>query len=336
MTEKVLVTGGAGFIGSQLGHALHLAGHQVTLVDNMSDGQEDNLMIGGKRFGEFVLLDVRDPRIAKVMAGHDVVFHFAGTSSLPKCQADPGAAYDNNVTATVQLLELARRQGARRFIFSSTSAVYENTKHTPFSEEATLSPDLVYASTKLAAERACLGISATTGLDIAVMRFFNVYGEHQDIHRTNPPFLSYLSREVAHGRRPQLFNNTNAARDYVYVSDVIDMLQRVMASDTPQRGDVYNVCSGVGYSVPDLVDLFARVTGCDVEPDYREPTQFWDKFPAIFEGAYPLSRERIKDEVWKHSIGDPAKAEASFGFRARTSLENGLERIWTYAQKQIV
>jgi nucleoside-diphosphate-sugar epimerase len=335
MTDKVLITGGAGFIGSQLGHALHLAGHAVTLVDDMSDGQEDNLVVDGARFGEFVRLDVRDPGMAEVMAGHDVVFHFAGTSSLPKCQTDPGAAYDNNVTATVRLLEWARRQGVRRFVFSSTSAVYENTKETPFSEDAPVAPDLVYACTKLAAERACRGFAATTGLDVAVMRFFNVYGEHQDIHRTNPPFLSYLSREVVHGRRPTLFNRTDAARDYVYVGDVIDMLRRVMASDAPQRGDVYNVCSGTGHSVPELVALFARVTGREIDPEYKDPTQFWDKFPSIFEGAHPLSRERIRAEVYKHSVGDPSKAETAFGFRAGASFEDGLARLWAHAQSQL-
>lgn len=335
MKDKVLITGGAGFIGSQLGHALHNAGHKVTLVDDMSDGNEDNLMIDGQRFGEFVLLDVRGPGMEDIMSGHDVVFHFAGTSSLPKCQANPGAAYDNNVTATMKLLELARRQEVRRFIFSSTSAVYENTKETPFSEDAALSPDLVYANTKLAAERACQGLAATTGLDVAVMRFFNVYGEHQDIHRTNPPFLSYLSREVMRDRQPQLFNQTDAARDYVYVGDVIDMLQRVMSSEKHHSGDVYNVCSGSGHSVPDLVALFSRVTGRSIDPDYQDPTQFWDKFPEIFDGAFPLYRERIKNEVWKHSIGDPSKAEADFGFRAGTRLEDGLARLWAHAQTQI-
>jgi len=335
MTDKVLITGGAGFIGSQLGHALHCAGHAVTLVDDMSDGHEDNLTINGETFGDFVFLDVRDPKMAEVMADHDVVFHFAGTSSLPKCQANPGAAYDNNVTATVKLLELARKQGIRRFIFSSTSAVYENTKETPFSEDAALSPDLVYASTKLAAERACQGFAATTGLDAAIMRFFNVYGEHQDIHRTNPPFLSYLSREVVRDRRPVLFNQTDAARDYVYVGDVIDMLRHVMTSETSQKGEVYNVCSGTGHSVPQLVALFSQVTGRQIEPDYQDPTRFWDKFPEIFEGSFPLSRERVKSEVWKHSIGDPSKAEAAFGFRAGASLEDGLARLWEHAQTQI-
>lgn len=335
MTEKVLITGGAGFIGSQLGYALSCAGHAVTLVDDMSDGQEDNLTIDGKRFGEFVHLDVRDPRMADIMAGHDIVFHLAGTSSLPKCQANPRDAYDNNVTATVQLLEYARKQGLRRFIFSSTSAVYENTEGAPFSEDAQLSPDLVYASTKLAAERACQGFAATTGLDVAVMRFFNVYGEHQDIHRTNPPFLSYLSREIISGRRPTLFNKTDAARDYVYVGDVIDMLRRVMTTQTHQRGDAYNVCSGAGYSVPKLVDLFSKVTGRDINPDYQDPTQFWDKFPEIFSGAHPLSRDRIRKEVWKHSIGDPSKANAAFGFRATTSLADGLAQLWVHAKSQI-
>ncbi len=332
---RILITGGAGFIGSQLGHALDSAGHRVTLVDNMSDGHEDNLTIDGKRFGEFIECDVRDDRMAGIIEGHDVIFHFAGTSSLPKCQADPGAAYDNNVTAVVRLLEWARRAGTKRFVFSSTSAVYENNKETPFREDAIVAPDLVYACTKLAAERACQGFAAAYGLDIAITRFFNIYGEHQDIHRTNPPFLSYLSREIVQGRRPVLFNQSDAQRDYVYVGDVIDMLKRVMDADTALRGDIFNVCSGSGYSVPQLVDLYARVTGQSIDPEYRNPSAFWDKFPDLFEGALTLDRARIEAEVYKHSLGDPAKARETFGFQATTALEDGLARAFAYSSTQL-
>ncbi len=335
MKPSVLITGGAGFIGSQLGHALDGAGHKVTLVDNMSDGNEDNLTVDGRRFGEFVELDVRDPKMGEIVAGHDVVFHFAGTSSLPKCQANPGEAYDNNVTAVVRLLEWSRQAGVKRFVFSSTSAVYENNKEVPFREDAVVAPDLVYACTKLAAERACQGFAATYGLDVAVMRFFNVYGEHQDIHRTNPPFLSYLSRELVMGRQPILFNRSEAARDYVNVGDVIDMLVRVMGSDGTYRGDVFNVCSGTGHSVPELVALYSKVASQAIDPEYHDPASFWDKFPELFEGAHTLDRGRIEAEVFKHSIGDPSKAEAAFGFKATTALEGGLERLFAYSRKQL-
>ncbi|MEL6208582.1 MAG: NAD-dependent epimerase/dehydratase family protein [Pseudomonadota bacterium] len=335
MKPSVLITGGAGFIGSQLGHALDAAGHKVTLIDNMSDGHADNLEIDGKRFGEFIEMDVRAPEMSDVVAGHDVLFHFAGTSSLPKCQSDPGAAYDNNVTAVARLLEQARRAGVKRFVFSSTSAVYENNKETPFREDATVAPDLVYACTKQAAERVCAGFAATYGLDVVITRFFNIYGEHQDIHRTNPPFLSYLSRELVQGRRPVLFNQSDAERDYVYVGDVIDMLRRVMASDGTFRGDIFNVCSGSGYSVPGLVDLYARVTGAAIDPEYRDPSAFWDKFPGLFEGALTLDRARIEAEVYKHSLGDPSKAKAAFGFRAATALEDGLARAFAYSKAQL-
>jgi len=335
MKPSVLITGGAGFIGSQLGHALDRDGHRVTLVDDMSDGHEDNLTIDGARFGTFVKLDVRDPAMADIVADHEVVFHFAGTSSLPKCQSDPAAAYDNNLTATVRLLEWARRSGVRRFLFSSTSAVYENTKETPFREEMAVTPDLVYACTKLAAERACIGFAQAYGLDVGIARFFNVYGEHQDIHRTNPPFLSYLSRQVIRGETPILFNKSDARRDYVYVGDVVDMLTRVMATEPRLKGDVFNVCSGIGYSVPELVSLYARVSGREIVPEYRDPSTFWDKFPALFEGSHPLDRTRIEAEVYKTSIGDPSRAETAFGFRPGTALEDGLARLFAYSEGQL-
>lgn len=335
MKPSVLITGGAGFIGSQLGHTLDGAGHKVTLVDNMSDGNEDNLTIDGKGFGTFIELDVRDPKMAQIVADHDVVFHFAGTSSLPKCQANPGEAYDNNVTAVVRLLEWSRRAGVRRFVFSSTSAVYENNKEVPFREDMAVAPDLVYACTKLAAEQVCQGFAATYGLDVVVMRFFNVYGEHQDIHRTNPPFLSYLSRELVMGRQPVLFNRTEAARDYVNVGDVIDMLVRVMGSEGAYRGDIFNVCSGTGHSVPELVALYGKVAGQGIDPEYRDPSSFWDKFPELFQGTHTLDRARIEAEVYKHSIGDPSKAEAAFGFRASTALDTGLQQLFAYSQKQL-
>lgn len=333
--SRILITGGAGFIGSQLGHALDRAGHEVWLIDNMSDGHEDNLTIAGERFGRFVKADVRSPEMAGLLAGVDTVFHFAATSSLPKCQSDPAAAYDNNVTGVLNMLELSRRAGVRRFVFSSTSAVYENTKQTPFSEAAPLAPDLVYAMTKQAAEQACRGFAQTCGMDVVIVRFFNIFGEHQDIHRPMPPFVSYLAREVFLGRRPVLFNASAIRRDYVYVSDVIDCLTRILQAAAVHRGEVFNICTGTGASVPEIVEMFAQISGREIRPDYADPQAFWDKFPALFTGAHPLSRARIEAEVFKESIGDPRKTEQAFGFRATVSMQAGLQRFHDHCLRQL-
>ena len=333
--SRILVTGGAGFIGSQFGHVLDGEGHEVVLVDNMSDGHLDNLVIGGKRFGRFVELDVRAPAMAQMMSGVDTVLHFAGTSSLPKCQANPGEAYDNNVTGVVKLLELARREGVRRFIFASTSAVYENTRESPFREDAEVAPDLVYALTKQAAERACIGFAQTCGMDIAIVRFFNVYGEHQDIHRKMPPFVSYLAREVFFGRRPLLYNASEVRRDYVYVGDVIACLKKLMSSGEHFSGEIFNICSGVGASVPEIVAIYASICGKPIDPDYADPAKFWDKFPELAEGVNALRRSRIEAEVFKQSIGDPRKAEKVLGFKAAMPLDQGLRRFYAYSAEHM-
>nr|MDP9412590.1 NAD-dependent epimerase/dehydratase family protein [Pseudomonadota bacterium] len=124
---KILITGGAGFVGSQLGKHLHGMGHEIVLLDNMSFGHLDNLLLDGAPFGQFVCKDIRDPDLAAQMQGVDTVFHLAGIAALPVCQQDPRAAYDVNVAGVGNVLEAARRAGVRRVIFSSTSAVYEKT-----------------------------------------------------------------------------------------------------------------------------------------------------------------------------------------------------------------
>ncbi len=332
--EKVLITGGAGFIGSQLGASLHRDGYDVCLVDNMSDGHEDNLIVDGKRFENFILDDVRDKNFGDKVKDVDTIFHFAATSSLPKCQANAVSAYDNNVSALANVLEAARLHGVRRVIFSSTSAVYENTTDSIFEESAIVSPDLIYSSTKYTGEQMCRAFASTYGLDIIVARFFNVYGEHQDIHRLIPPFVGYLAREVYFNRRPTLFNNTDAKRDYVNFKDVLNCLKLMMNSKDKFAGDVFNVCSGVGYSVPEIVKIYEAVAGKNIQPEYKDPSQFWDKFPELYAGRLPLKRERTKKEVYKNSIGSTEKAKKHFGFQAKVSLSEGLKSVHAYCESQ--
>lgn len=326
--RRILITGGAGFVGSQLGYRLAARGDEVVLLDDMSYGHLDNLVIDGRTFGRFVCRDIRDPRTHELYRGVDTVVHLAGIAALPACQLDPREAYDVNVAGTGQVLEAARRAGVRRVIFSSTSAVYERTKRPVLREDDPVEPDLVYASTKLAAEALCRGFARNTGMDVVVCRFFNVFGPHQDVHRTSPPFTSYVARELAHDRAPVLYNRTEAERDYVHVDDVIALLVAMM--DAPGRfaADVFNVCTGVGYSVPALYRAFQEVSGKPIAAVYDDPAKFWDRYPALFEGAFPLSRERIAEEVHKHAVGDGAKARATFGWAPTRDMTAGLREVY--------
>jgi nucleoside-diphosphate-sugar epimerase len=328
-TKRILITGGAGFVGSQLGRRLAADGHDVVLLDNLSFGYLDNLLVDGRQFAQFVCRDIRDPRSAELFEGVDHVFHLAGIAALPVCQLDPREAYDVNVAGTGAVLEAARRAGVRRVIFSSTSAVYERTSGATLDEAASVAPDLVYACTKHSAEALCRAYALNYGLDIVVCRFFNVFGPHQDVLRVSPPFTSYVARELAHDRSPILYNHRrDVRRDYVHVDDVVDCLLRVMDHDQRHVGDVFNVCSGVGHSVPELFEAFRQVSGKAIEATYRDPAEFWDRYPALFAGPLPLSRERVIEEVYKSAIGTNAKAHATFGWQPTLDLTAGLRSVY--------
>jgi nucleoside-diphosphate-sugar epimerase len=301
----------------------------VVLLDDMSFGQLDNLLVDGRPFARFVCRDIRDPRTAEQYEGVDCVFHLAGIAALPVCQLDPREAYDVNVAGTGAVLEASRRAGVRRVVFSSTSAVYERTPGEPLHEHATVAPDLVYACTKHSAESLCRGYALNYGLDVVVCRFFNVYGPHQDVLRASPPFTSYVARELAHDRSPVLYNRrSDVRRDYVHVDDVIELLLRIMHHGQSHAAEVFNICSGFGHSVPELFEVFRRVSGKAIEATYRDPAEFWDRYPLLFAGSMPLSRERVVEEVYKSAIGANAKARTTFDWQPALDLTAGVRSVY--------
>lgn len=334
MSAKIIITGGAGFVGSQLGQRLAAEGHDVVLLDNMSYGNLDNLIVDGATFGRFVCKDIRDPATASLYQDADCVFHLAGIAALPACQLDPREAYDVNVSGTGAVLEAARRAGVRRVIFSSTSAVYEKTKSPILREDDPIQPDLTYACTKQAAEVICRGYAKNYGMDVVVCRFFNVYGPHQDIHRTSPPFTSYVARELVHDRSPVLFNRTDAKRDYVHVDDVIELLVRMMRSEAHHSADVFNICNGVGHSVPELYRIFQAASGKTIEPVYDDPTKFWNRYEPLFTGPFPLKPERIVEEVFKNAVGSPEKARAAFNWAPEVDIVAGIRSVYADAARR--
>ena len=330
MGDKVVITGGAGFVGSLVARKLLDAGREVTLVDDMSFGQLDNIIDPSGPIAPLKVLDVRDPALGAVLDGADTVFHFAGIAALPVCQQDPCRAFDVNTSGTAQVLEAARRAGVRRVVFSSTSAVYENSSTSPHTPDEVVVPDLVYAMTKQSAEQICRAYAADYGLDVIICRFFNVYGPHQDIHRVSPPFTSYVAKELVNGRRPNLFNQSSARRDYVHADDVADLLVKMMASPAHHAADVFNVGTGTAHSVPELYELFRSISGSDIEPIYHDPTEYWDRYPTLFEGL-PLDRDRVSKEVFKESLADISASVTEFDWKPSVPIEAGIRSVYEYA-----
>jgi UDP-glucose 4-epimerase len=328
LSKKILITGGAGFIGSQLGHSLVQRGFEVTLLDNGSSAHLDNLIIGGKTFGHMVWKDIRDPDLAPYFEGVDAVLHIAGIAPLPLNQTQPRYAIDVNVAGTANVLEYSRLAGVRRVILASTSAIYENSTTPLHREDEIVAPDLIYSQTKVAAEALCRAYAVNHGLDVICARFFNVFGPHQDFKRKAPPFTSYVARELVLDRAPTLYNRTDARRDYIHVNDVIRLFNLMLASDRSFAGEAFNVCTGTGHSVPELYDLFLKVSGKSIQPVFKDPDGFWSAFPILFEGPKPMKKERIRREVFKHSVGDPSAAERVFGFRAEVTIEDGIRSVY--------
>ena len=295
--SKILVTGAAGFIGSQLAHALWQKGEQVILLDNFSYGSEDNLIFEDYDFrGEILREDVCDrSMLDKLFAKErfDYVYHIAAITPLPDCQVDPGKAVEVNVAGTVNVLEVSRRYGAKRVIFASTSAVYENCDQFPTKEQDVEHTTLVYSTCKFTAEQFCRSFYESYGLPVTVLRFANVYGPHIDCLRTQPPVAGYIIREFYYGRSPVMHSTGEQRRDFVYVDDLIDLAIRVQAGE---GFDIVNVSTGTTYSINQVYDAIARIMGkTDCPPERAESSHYWHRYPALYEGAYRISDTVLDD-----------------------------------------
>jgi len=330
MKKKIIITGAAGFIGSQLAYDLHQQGHQLILIDDMSFGYEDNLIINGETFGEFHKYDIRKPEIETLFKGVDTVFHFAGISALPVNQENPYYAIDVNVAGTANVLEMARRNNVRRVVFASTSAIYENNTSYPNSEDDLVNPNLVYSTSKLQAELLCKSYYKTYELEITIIRYYNVYGPHQDFKRVSPPFTSYVIRELLNNRQPVLHSSGDQKRDYVYVDD-INNLNKICMDHPNAPGEIFNAASEKNYSVKEIYSMLAKSLNSNIQPIYREAGKFWDKYPKLFEGHYPLPLNILEKEVNKYTLGSAEKARKILGWEAKMNIEKGLEITANYA-----
>ena len=333
---KVVITGGAGFIGSQLGYHYHKLGHDVHLVDDFSYGNRDNLKVGGEKFGTLHELDVRSAEIETVLHDAAIVVHLAGVAPLPDCQVDPQRAYSVNVGGLASVLEACRRKAVPRILFASTSAVYENSSRTQrrghdigYEESAKVNPDTTYAMTKYAAEGLCHSYNNNYGdMSVGILRFFNVYGPHQDFLRSHPPFTGYVAKCLANDETPILFNNSLAERDYIFVDDLISLVVKIGCQED-KRG-VYNVGSGVGFSVPKLYQIFLEVSGKDIEPEFRSPFSYWDKYTSLHDSVYPFSVSRIQQEVFKHSVANMSKCKQEFDWEPSFGIKEGISRVYNF------
>lgn len=327
---RVMITGGAGFLGSQLGWYLSNKGHSVVLLDDLSFGHIDNLEIDGKSFGTFIQDDVRSERFIDHLDGVDVVFHFAAIAPLPVNQVDPQRAYSVNVAGWGNVLEACRRKKVGKVILASTSAVYENNHSFPVSEGDFISPYLTYSLTKKHAEELGKSYGSLYGMDITVLRFFNVYGPHHDFRRKSPPLIAYIIKCLMTGEVPVLHSDGSQERDYVYVSDLCDGCELAMGGKS--AGEIINLASNSVISMTDIYGKIAGLLGSSIQPKYRSPTLLWDMYSELGNG-FALRSDVVAKETNKFCQGSYDKAKNLLGWEPKTSFDDGIKATVEYAIK---
>ena len=299
---RVLVTGGAGFIGSNLVRALLERGDEVRVLDNFSSGSPANLL--GIDV-ELVEGDLRSyERVATAVRGTDVVLHQGALPSVPRSIQDPLTSSAVNVEGTLNVVLAARDHGVRRLVVASSSSVYGDAPGMPREESQPVSPLAPYAVSKLAAEQYALAAHRVYGLETVALRYFNVFGERQDPLSGYAAVIPKFTRAMLAGERPPIHGDGSTSRDFTHVENVVQA-NLAAAGDSPAPvGKTINVAMGASHTLNDLVGHLNDVIGTDLEPTYGDPRP----------GDVP------------ESMADVTRARELLGYEPRVDFLEGLRR----------
>jgi UDP-N-acetylglucosamine/UDP-N-acetyl-alpha-D-glucosaminouronate 4-epimerase len=302
MSAKVLVTGGAGFIGSHLVQALLERGDEVRVLDNFSTGARANIAGLGVEVVEGELRSYE--RVHNAVRGTEVVFHLGALGSVPRSVQDPLTSGAVNVEGTLNVLLAARDEGVRRVVFASSSSIYGNQAELPLRESMAPDPISPYGVAKLAAERYCVSFSRVYhSFETVVLRYFNVFGPRQDPNSQYAAVVPLFITAIAAGRPVTIFDDGGQSRDFTYVENVV--AANLLAADAEgASGRIFNVSSGRQTRVAELADTIGTLLGKLVEREYFPP----------------------RPGDLRNSWADIDKARDTLGFEPTVSLEEGLQR----------
>ena len=271
MRPRIVITGVAGFIGSNLADRLLAEGYSLVGIDNLSYGIREQVPEGVL----FYEMDVRSPELEAVLHQGDVVFHLAAKNCISDCQNDPVDTASINVAGTVNVFEAAKRAKVDKVIYAESSALYEGSKLLPTPEQD-VHPKSFYAISKLAGMAFAEAYRRFYGLRMTGLRYFCVYGPRQDYRRTIPPVMSAFILKLLHGQQPLIYGTGEKRRDFIHVDDVNDF-HLLCICEQRTDGRVFNLGTGVNYSVGEIYKQVASILGSTVEavhsPDLQGEAQ---------------------------------------------------------------
>jgi UDP-glucose 4-epimerase len=305
---KYLITGIAGFIGSNIARALRAKGASVRGVDNLVTGKRVNLE--DLKGVDFIEGTIEDPATcARACKGVDFIFHEAALASVPRSVEDPVASNSANVTGTLNLLVAAREASVRRVVYAGSSSCYGDQPTLPKREDMVPDPISPYAVSKLTGEHYMRSFTRVYGLETVTIRYFNVFGPHQDPSSQYSGVLAKFSLAMLEGRTPIIYGDGTQSRDFTYIENVVDANLRAMSAPAEKvSGKVFNVATGQRVSLNEAVASLRELTG------YTGPVEY---APA-----------RAGDIA--HSLADISLARAALGYEPTVKFHEGLRRtlLW--------
>lgn len=310
--RTLLITGIAGFIGSNLARTALDRGYQVHGLDDFSSGKENNLAGFREKITLFRAGLSELDRLRQACLGIDCVLHHAAIASVAKSMSDPARNHEANGTGTLNLLIAARDAGVRRVIFASSSSVYGDQQTMPLREHMPLDPLSPYAVSKLTGELYMRIFSRFFGLETVSFRYFNVFGPNQDPDSPYSGVLARFTQQMLNGDRPTVFGDGEQTRDFIYIDNVVEA--NLLACEAPAdriNGRVFNLATGRQATLNQVYSILQTATG------YRQP---------------PIYAEARDGDI-RHSLADISAVREALGFQPAVGLEDGLHRTVEWCQR---
>ena len=299
---KFLVTGGAGFIGSNIVEELLKRGHEVRVLDDLSTGRRENIAPFEKDI-ELIIGDVRTYHtVLRCARGMDFILHQAALPSVPRSIKDPIATNEVGITGTLNVLQAAKETGVKRVVYASSSSVYGDTPELPKHEGMKPNPLSPYAVTKLTGEYYCKVFNEIYGLETIALRYFNVFGPRQDPNSEYSAVIPKFIKLMKEGKRPTIYGDGTQSRDFTYVANVVEA--NILAATAECKTPLVMNCACHGQiTLNELVAELNKLLGTNIEPVYAEP----------------------RPGDIKHSFADMEKIIECIDFNVKTTFNSGLK-----------